>query len=114
VYPLIDFKVDRGAADNAPLTQPQTNTKNMSAEFVLRERALYDDTLEVCDKGFHYQNGHATGRVLVTYWTFANEWCNHKHQFIAKTIENALKRYQRIKGMIDEETREYIYACLAE
>ena len=81
---------------------------------VLREGALNDDTIEVAQKGHHYINGHATGKYLVTYWTFANEWCNTPHYFIAKTIENALKRYQRIKGKIDEETREGIYACLAE
>lgn len=84
----------------------------MSAEFILREGALNDDTLEVCDSGFHYQNGHATGRVLVTYWTFANEWCNHKHQFIAKTIENALKRYQRICGKLEDDVLDSISVSL--
>ena len=64
-------------------------------EYIINEGALNDDTLQVADDGFHYQNGHATGRFLVTYWTFANTWCNAKHQFIAKTVENALKRYKR-------------------
>lgn len=81
---------------------------------VLREGALNDDTIEVARPGHHYQNGHATGKYLVTYWTFANEWCNHKHQFIAKTIENALKRYQREKGKLEEGTIDSVYACLAE
>lgn len=84
----------------------------MATAFVLKEGALNDDTLEVCDNGFHYQNGHATGRVLVTYWTFANEWCNHKHQFIAKTIENAIKRYQRICGKLEDDVLDSISVSL--
>lgn len=86
----------------------------MATTFVLRAGALNDDTLSVCDNGFHYQNGHATGRVMVTYWTFANEWCNTPHHFIAKTVENALRRYQKECGKLDEEIMDGIYASLAD
>lgn len=64
-------------------------------EIVLNEGVLNDDTLQIADEGMVFVNGHVRGKFLVTYWTFANEWCNHKHQFIAKTAENALKRYKK-------------------
>ena len=64
-------------------------------KYVINEGALNDDTLQVADEGMVFVNGHVRGKFLVTYWTFANTWCNAKHQFIAKTLENALKRYKR-------------------
>lgn len=86
----------------------------MATEIILREGTLNDDTLTMADKGFHYQNGHACGKFLVTYWTFANEWSSRKNQFVAKTVENALKRYQKLCGRLDEETIYSVYGCIAE
>lgn len=65
------------------------------SEYIINEGALNDDTLQIADEGMVFVNVHARGKFLVTYWTFANEWCDAKHQFVAKTLENALKRYKR-------------------
>ena len=67
----------------------------MSRLVVLIEGVLNDDTLEMADEGKIFLNGHVRGKFMVTHWTFANEWCNHKHQFIAKTFANAVKRYEK-------------------
>lgn len=84
----------------------------MAKTMILRENALTDDILRVADKGKCF--GRRDYKVQVVYYTYANEWGDHKHFFHAKTVGNALERYERIKGKIDEETREGIYACLAE
>ena len=62
---------------------------------VLHEDVLNDDEIFMSEDGYSFVNGHSRGKFLVVYWTFANEWCNNKHQFIAKTYENAMKRYKR-------------------
>lgn len=80
-------------------------------EYVINEGALNDDTLQVADEGMVFVNGHVRGKFLVTYWTFANAWCNHKHQFIAKTLENALKRYKRETKRPVPEDFEYDIEC---
>lgn len=84
----------------------------MATTMILRENALTDDILRVADKGKCF--GRRDYKVQVVYYTYANAWGDHEHFFHAKTVENALERYERIKGKIDEETREGIYACLAE
>lgn len=77
-------------------------------EYIINEGALNDDTLQIADEGMVFVNGHVRGKFLVTYWTFANEWCNHKHLFIAKTMENALKRYKRETKRTVPDDFEYI------
>ena len=83
----------------------------MTTTMVLREDVLTDDILQVADNGKCF--GRRDYKVQVVYYTYANEWSNHEHFFHARTVESALKRYERIKGKIDEETRENIYICLA-
>ena len=71
----------------------------MALAAILREGVLNDDTLEMADEGKIFLNGHVRGKFMVTHWTFANEWCNRKHQFIAKTFANAVKRYEKVTGI---------------
>lgn len=66
----------------------------------LHEGVLNDDVLHKIKDGYHFSNGHSHGMYLVVYYTYASEWHNHKHQFIAKTYENAIKRYQKETGRL--------------
>ena len=88
--------------------------EGVKASMVLFEGALNDDEIDVADteNGYSFKRNGKCYEFRVTYWTFANEWCNHKHQFIAKTIENALKRYQRICGKIEDDVLDSISVSL--
>ena len=81
----------------------------MANVIVLQEGALNDNELYIADPGKCF--GRRDYLFKVIYWTFANAWCNNKHVFYAKTLEAALKRYQRICGKLDEDTIDTVYCC---
>jgi hypothetical protein len=69
--------------------------------WVLNQNALTDDTITVLEDGKCYKLPKHP-RVMVKYYTYANEWGDHEHVFFATTIENALKRYRALtKRAID-------------
>lgn len=68
---------------------------NNSIEIVLDEYGLNDNTMIIAPEGYHF-NGNPKHTVLVYYYTYCNEWCNHEHHFFAESIDNALKRYFRL------------------
>lgn len=83
----------------------------MATTMLLRENVLTDDILRVADKGKCF--GRRDYKCQVVYYTYANEWSEHKHVSHARTVESAIKRYERIKGKLDEETLSDIDTCLA-
>lgn len=88
----------------------------MKSEIILMQGALNDDTMRMASDNQHFYTPHSTGKFHVTYWTFANEWCNHRHDFLAKTFENAIKRYMRETKtkFTEEEIEEFKEALYAE
>ena len=52
--------------------------------FILRERPLNDDTLYIADAGKVFPGQL---EAILEYYTFANEWSDHKHRRGFKTLE---------------------------
>lgn len=83
-------------------------TVGFMKQATLRVGVLNDDTISMADDGYKFVNRHASGKFLVTYWTYANAWCNTKHQFVSKSLENAIKRYEKIRGKLSEEEKDSV------
>lgn len=83
------------------------------ATMVLYEGVLNDDEVTVAntEKGYYFKVNGKLYKFKVTYWTFANEWCNHRHEFCSNSMEAALKRYQRETHRLTEEARDSVLYC---
>lgn len=60
----------------------------------LFEGVLNNDEL-IALTGNYYYKGHNKAKVKIEYYTYANEWGNHKHEKYFKTLENACKWYKQ-------------------
>ena len=79
-------------------------------ELVLQEGVLNDDTLYKAEQNWYFGK-NPRFKFCVIYYTYANEWCNHKHFFFAKTIEAAIERYIRIAKPDKEKRKELRELC---
>ena len=70
--------------------------------YILEEGALNDNEMHIADEGKCFKGGY---KVCVEYYTYANAWCNNKHVFFAKSVKNAIKRYEREYGKLDEDLK---------
>lgn len=89
-------------------------TVGFMKQATLRVGVLNDDTIRMADDGYKFVNGHASGKFLVTYWTYANAWCNTKRQFVSKSFENAIKRYEKICGKLTKEEKDSVIAAMCD
>ena len=72
--------------------------ENKVNTLTLFEGVLNNDELIVLT-GDYYYKGHNKAKVKIEYYTYANEWGNHKHEKYFKTLENACEWYK--KNMLD-------------
>ena len=87
---------------------------DIKASFVLFEGALNDDELYVANDelGYHFVGGNGKlYKIRVVYWTYANSWCNHRHEFHSNSLEAALKRYQKETHRLTDDVRDSVLYC---
>lgn len=85
----------------------------IKSSFVLFEGVLNDDELDAAntEAGYSFERNGKCYKYRVTYWTFANEWCNHKHEFCSNSLEAALNRYQKETHRLTEDVRDSLLYC---
>ena len=57
-------------------------------EFILHERVLNDDFIQIADDGKIFKGGY---KAIITYYTYQNHWNDNKHIKRFRTLENAFK-----------------------
>lgn len=88
----------------------QNITSKEAEKFTIRlyENPLTDDMMTVLNEGYAYK-GHNRASVKIVWYSYANEWGDHEHELYARTIEGAIAKYQKVKGIkVDEDTLEDI------
>lgn len=55
---------------------------------LLREGVLNDDVIHLAPEGYRFKGGYT---AIVEYYTYANEWGNHRHIKRFRTIDSAEK-----------------------
>lgn len=72
---------------------------------ILNERSLNDDTVYIADQDKVFKGQLV---AVVEYYTFANEWSDHKHTKGFKTMESLQKwvdkRYPEFDGELYQES----------
>lgn len=61
---------------------------------LLKEGGLNDDLMHIAPEGYHFKGGYA---AIVEYYTYANEWGNHKNIKRFRTLEAAEKFITRMQ-----------------
>ena len=81
-------------------------------QIVLREGVLNDDILVVAHTGRGFNNNRSY-KFMVVWYSYQNEWGNVKHSFCATKLENAIKRYEKIRGRFSEDEMNDILDAMA-
>ena len=82
--------------------------RSVKATLILYEGVLNDDELEILESQYVY-TGRNFATCKITYWTFANEWANNKHEKYFQKVESAIEWYKKnLKDRVIEQGKYWL------